>query len=360
MNKTLYLDNNASTPIDPRVREAIDSELDHALFNPSSPHASGQAARGRLDKYRRTVSSYFGVKPQEILFTSSGTEALNFLIHSVLDKREGKILSSEAEHSAVYECLSKEKRSHFLKGVVTPEMVAANVDENTALIALMAVNNETGVKTDIDSIAKIAEKFRIPFVVDAVAWLGKEKISIPKGVSGMAVSGHKIHAPPGTGCTILRPPFKSSPLIVGGAQEYGLRGGTENLVSISAFAKAIELIPQDPASHLLNLRNLFERLVKEALPEVIVNGEEFERASNVSNIRFPDADGETLLMRLDQLGVACSLGSACTSGALEPSRVLLTMGLSYPQAKSSIRFSFSRMNTDQEIIEAVSLIRSLF
>lgn len=360
MKKTLYLDSNASSPLDPLVKDAILEELDFSLANPSSPHQSGQAARGRLDRYRRVVATYFKVKPQEVIFTSSGTEALNFLVQSALKRRPGKVLTSDREHSAVYEQLKNHPDTLMLKGDITCDAVRPFLHDNLSCIVLMAANNETGIRTDIEGIAALADQFKIPFIVDGVALLGKEKVVIPKGVSGMAFSGHKIHSPPGVGCAIVKAPFKAFPFIVGGAQEYGLRGGTESLLNIRAFSKALELISADPAPYLNNLRRQFEEKLLTRQPTLVVNGKSFSRISNVSNIFFPDSDGETLLMRLDQLGLACSLGSACTSGALEPSRVLLSMGLSYKEAKSSIRFSFSRMNTLEEIEQAVELISSVY
>lgn len=356
MKSRIYFDNNASGPLDPLVKEALCEELSFGLCNPSSPHKEGQQARGRLNRYRKKVAGYFGVKEQEVIFTSSGTEAMNFLLAAVLKGVRGKIVTSDREHSAVYNYLKDRPETIMLKGDVTAQKVAEALEAGACAIVLMAVNNETGCLNDIEAIGKLAKSKGIPLIVDGVALLGKARFKWIEGVSAMGFSGHKIHAPPGIGCAVFKAPFKPSPLLIGGAQEYTLRGGTENMAGIAAFAKAIELIPEDPAPYLKALRDQFEKGLTRLIPKIQINGEHEARASNVSNVTFFDRDGEGLLIRLDQEGIAASLGSACTSGALEPSRVLLSMGLSYPDAKSSLRFSFSRMNTPEEIDQALSIL----
>lgn len=351
MNR-IYFDNNASTPLDPKIIEAIQEELEIPVANPSSPHYEGQQARGRLDRARRVVASFFGFKPNEVIFTSSGTEAMNLLVQSGV---KGEVITSDSEHSCVYELLKSNPQARFIKGAVTLEAVKALYTPKTALIVLMAVNNETGIKTPIDEIASWAESQGLPFVVDGVAWLGKEKVVIPRGVSGIGFSGHKIHAPPGIGCALFRAPLKLKPLLIGGAQEFGLRGGTENRLGIVAFAKGLELLNY---ASIQPLRDRFEEQILR-LPNTSINGLAFPRISNVSNVLFAGHDGETLLMKLDQAGLSASLGSACTSGALEPSRPLLSLGLSYTQAKSSLRFSFSRFNTMEEVERGLRIIEQV-
>ncbi|MFN4174779.1 MAG: cysteine desulfurase family protein, partial [Parachlamydiaceae bacterium] len=198
--------------------------------------------------------------------------------------------------------------------------------------------------TDIHA---IAESIKVPFVVDGVQWLGKEKMSLPKNLFGIGFSGHKIHAPPGIGFAIVKQPM--SPSIIGGAQEFGKRGGTENMIGIAALKRAIEIMDYPDSAP----RDTFESMLIEKLP-VKINGK--NRVATTSNITFANTDGETLLIKLDQAGVAASLGSACSSGAIEPSRVLLSMGLSYKEAKSSLRFSFSRMNTIEEAKRAAKIV----
>ncbi|MCB1113377.1 MAG: cysteine desulfurase [Chlamydiia bacterium] len=350
MKSNIYFDNNASTPLEPAVKEAILEELSYGVSNPSSPHKEGQAARGRLNRYRKTVADYLQVRPQDVIFVSSGTEAMNQLIFSACQKKPKKILSSDREHSCVYNALKKRPETVCFDG---------DIPNDVDLIVLMAANNESGVMQNLEALGKVASAKGIPFIVDGVALLGKEKFVWPEGVSAFGFSGHKIHAPAGVGVIAVKPPFKLSPQIIGGAQEYGLRGGTENMAGIAGFAKAIELIPSDPAPYLRQLRDRFETKLKAALPNIQINGSHLPRVSNTSNILFKDIDGEGFLMRLDQKGLSASLGSACTSGALEPSRVLLSMGLSYKEAKSSLRFSLSRMNTPDEVDKAVALIKAI-
>lgn len=358
MTTRIYLDNNASTPLAPEVIQTLQEVLYGSVCNPSSPHHEGQVARGKLDQARRSIAAYFQVKPQEVLFTSSGTEAMNFLIQNALKTCKGEIISSESEHSCVYQILKERPNVRLIKGAPTLDSVKALATDETSLVVLMAVNNETGIKTPLHEIATWAQGRAIPLIVDGVAWLGKEKVVLPPGVSGIGFSGHKIHAPTGIGCAIWRSPLKVEPLIIGGAQERGLRGGTENMLGILAMAKAIELLHEPSFAHIETLRNTFEQKLLDALPGITINAADLPRISNVSNVLFSGYDGETLLMKLDQAGLSASLGSACTSGALEPSRALLSLGLSYKEAKSSLRFSFSRLNTLQEVSKAVAIIQS--
>jgi cysteine desulfurase len=222
----------------------------------------------------------------------------------------------------------------------------------------MSVNNETGVKTDIDAIAAILHERRIPFVVDGVAQLGKELFSISTGVSAICFSGHKLHAPKGIGMAIVKGSFKFTPLLLGGGQESNRRGGTENVAGIVGLAEAIRLLKEElplASTRMLQLRDRLEQGLIQRLSDVTVNGQG-PRICNTSNLCFRGVEGESLMMNLDLAGVAASHGSACASGALEPSRVLLNMGLTVEQAASSIRFSLSRMTCEEEIDQALEII----
>lgn len=343
MKQRIYLDNNATTFLDPRIAEYLSEVMQSPYGNPSSVHSYGQDARGKINQARRTIANYLGVKPQEILFTSGGTEGMNTLLRGLTD---GHIVSSLTEHACAYNFLQDNNAT-----LVDPSEITQAVGEDTKLISVMSVNNETGLKNDIEGIAAFAHSRGIPVVVDAVAQLGKEPITIPKGVVGMAFSGHKIHAPQGIGFIYLRSPYRLKPLF-SGSQEYGYRGGTENYLGILALAKAIELID---FGNVQALRDDFEKQLKDALPSIMINGAG-PRISNVSNIAFPNVDGETLLITLDQKGVCASHGSACSSGALEPSRILLKMGIPLNIVKSSLRFSLSRMTTQADVDAAVKII----
>lgn len=367
MKPKIYLDNNASTAVDPRVVQAVVKDLQESVGNPFGVHSFGQEVRGRLNKARRTIADFLGVSSQEIVFTSGGTEALNMVIKGLLQGQPSvHIVTSSVEHACVYNTIKYlEKQGNevsFLSpglwGAITPEAVRAALNTNTRLIVLTAVNNETGVKTDINEIAKIAQEMKIPFVVDGVALLGKEPFTIPQGVTAMCFSGHKIHAPKGVGFAYIRKGARFTPLLFGGPQENNYRAGTENVSGIIGLSEAIAILKDDlprSSEEMLRLRDLFESGLKAKLPNIIVNGQG-PRVVNTSNISFMDVDGETLLMSLDREGVAASHGSACISGALEPSRVLLNMGIPLNQARSTLRFSLSRLTTQQEIEESVEIV----
>lgn len=362
----IYLDNSATTSIHPDVLDLVVSVLQNYLGNPSSAHHFGQESRKRLLQARQVVANYLGIKLHETIFTSGGTESINLIIRGLLEgKQQGHILTSSVEHASVYSTVKlMENSGHTatylspgLWGAIKPEAVRAAIQPNTQLIALMAVNNETGVKTDIPAIAAIAEEAKIPFLVDGVALLGKEVFTIPTGVSAMAFSGHKFHAPAGTGIAFIRSSLKLRPLISGGDQEFSRRGGTENLSGIIGMAEAIRLLNDLPSfsQRMSQLRDKLEKTLIQQLSEVYVNGEG-PRIGNISNLAFAGIEGEVLLTTLDMEGIAVSHGSACSSGALEPSRILLNMGLPMERARSSIRFSLSRFTTEEEIDRCLSIV----
>jgi len=356
----VYLDNNATTGLDERVKNAMLQELGPLPANPSSTHHFGREARTRLVKARQTIADFLQVKPTEIVFTSGGTEAINMLLRGLFPcSNPGHIITSDVEHSAVLNTLRHLKKQgcqvSFLPaglwGAVQPEDIEKALQKDTRLIILGAANNETGVKHDIAAIAEIASRAKIPFILDAVALFGKELFRIPKGVMAMAVSGHKFHAPKGSGFAYIRSDLKLEPLLTGGDQEWSRRAGTENLPGIIGLSKAIELLPQvlpQASEQMRRLRDKLETELIQKLGSVLINGAG-PRSVNTSNLSFINASGEDLLMALDMAGIAVSHGSACSSGALEPSRVLTNMGLPKQVARSSIRFSLSRQTTAEEI-----------
>lgn len=367
MKQRIYLDNNASTPIDMRVFDIITNDLKNNFGNPSSSHSLGQEVRNRLTKARHFIASFLGVKHQEIIFTSGGTESINMGLRGYFEGDfSGHVITSSVEHSSVYATLKRFESlgcevsflSPGLHGAITVDAVRGACRPNTRLISLMAVNNETGVKTDIEKIATFANERHIPFLVDGVALLGKEPFVIPKGVSVMCFSGHKFHAPKGIGFAFVRQGLKLSSLLTGGDQEFGRRGGTENISGILGLAEAISILKAELSTaslHMKKLRDHFESSILESLPGVYVNGSG-ERIANTSNLSFSGIDGESLLIGLDLEGVVASHGSACASGALEPSRILLNMGIPLEVARSSIRFSLSRFTTEEEIDRAIQII----
>ncbi len=366
--KKIYLDNNASTFVDPLVIDAVSHTLRSQPGNPSSSHSYGREARSVLIQSRETIASYLNVRPKEIIFTSGGTEGANMAIRGIMAASgKGHIITSNLEHTCVHSQMNLLQEEGceitFLnpgeRGAANADEVAFAIKKNTKMIALMAVNNETGIKTDIKKIAQIAEKENIPFFVDGVALFGKEPFEIPSGVSAISFSGHKFHAPKGCGFMFIRKGLKIKPLLVGGEQEYNLRGGTENLADIAGMAEAVRILEKilpTASKNMLELRTHFENSLNNVLGErMFINGEG-ERVCNTVNIGFFGVDGESLLVALDREGIAASHGSACASGALEPSRILLNMGIPLEKARQSIRFSLSRFTTREEIDYTVDVI----
>ena len=363
----IYLDNNATTALDPRIFKAMLADLNGPPSNPSSVHWYGQQARQLLLKARQTAASYFQAKPEEIIFTSGGTESVNLFLRGLGVK--GHIITSAIEHSCIYRTIQSMESQGLsvtylpvgLWGAPLPEDLAAAIRPDTRAIALTAANGETGVKIDLEAIAAIAHKHQIPLLIDAVAFIGKEPFVNHPGITAIALSGHKFHAPKGIGALFLRSSLKLIPVSTGGGQEYQRRAGTENLSGILGLAEAFEILAQDQTlitQRLSDLRLRLEHGLRREIPDLEVNGEG-PRVANTSSLAFPGLDGETLLIHLDMAGVAVSHGSACSSGAMEPSRVLTQMGVSRKIACASLRFSVGRMNTREEIDRAIEITANL-
>jgi cysteine desulfurase len=339
--------------------------------NPSSIHAFGREAKGKLVKAREMVASYFQVKPQEVIFTSGGTESMSLLLKGLIHPAlKPHIISSDIEHSCVEKTLLDLQRQgcdvSFLpagkQGFVPLEDIQSAITPQTQFFVFGAANGETGVKIpDLAALADLALQRNISLLLDAIGWFGKDPFFFHPGILGAGFSAHKFHGPKGIGFCLLRSSPHLSPLFLGGGQEYGLRSGTENLTGILGLAKAIERLKEDlPTSSqsIRALRDRFEQNILSQIPSVYRNGTG-ERVCNVSNLCFDGVDAETLLIQLDLHGVLTSHGSACSSGALEPSRILLRMGLSSSLARSSLRFSLSKFNTQEEVDHVVKLLKNL-
>jgi cysteine desulfurase len=361
----IYLDNNATTAIDPKVFKSMLADLSGPPANPSSVHWFGQQARNHLLAARRTTASYFGAKAEEVIFTSGGTEAINLLLRGLVTRlgTKGHLITTRIEHSAVYKTIETLEAQGLsvtylpvgLWGAPLPEQIEEAIRSDTKAIVLSASNGETGVRIDLEAIGKIAEKKSIPLLIDAVAFAGKEPMLLPRSVLAAAISGHKFHAPKGIGALFLRSHLKITPQLTGGHQENLKRAGTENLSGILALSQALQILGEkqtEITQHLSDLRLHFEQGLLSSVPDIAINGQG-PRISNTSNIAFLGVDGETLLMHLDLAGIAVSHGSACASGSLEPSRVLTQMGIDAKTARSSLRFSFGRFNTREEIDRAL-------
>jgi|694.fasta_scaffold16729_9 cysteine desulfurase len=357
--------------MDPRVHEVFVYYLQTAQGNPSSIHQEGQQARGLLTQARREIANYLGCRSSEIFFTSGATEGLNIIMRGIFGLNpRGHLITSSIEHASVYSTAKSLEDAGcsvtFLNpensGEINPKALQAALQPDTRLIALMAVNNETGVKTDIHAIAAIAHEAKIPFLVDGVGLMGKASFEIPDGVSAMCFSGHKFHAPKGCGFCFVRSNLKLHSVLTGGAQEFGKRSGTENLPAIMAMLEAIHILYKElpnASTRMEHLRNKLEQELLDRLQGVTINGKDSQRIVNTSNLSFDDVEGESLLTLLDMAGIAVSHGSACASGALEPSRVLLNMGLPREKASSAIRLSLSRFTNESEIDRTIEAIYSI-
>jgi cysteine desulfurase len=352
----IYFDANATTPL---CKEAKDAMLNCFLLGPinsSSSHSQGQMAKKKLVEARAHVAKFLKVTPDEIIFTSGGTESMNLLIKSLLPM--GKALTTEIEHPCVHNTLIHCKRVKVGElGQPKPEDIEAAIDDEITSLVFSAVNTETGALLDLEAVSHIALKYNLPLIIDGVGLLGKAPFLIPKGVTGMGFSGHKIHGPQGAGfCYIKSGAKKFGSFQTGGPQEKNWRGGTENLAAILGLAAALY---ERPSSYLEELRDSFEKEVLQTIPNAQVNAIG-PRISNTSNLYFEGIDGESLLILLDQKGLMASHGSACSSGALEPSRTLLGMGYSKKRASGSIRFSFHYQNTIEEVRLACQILRDCY
>jgi cysteine desulfurase len=364
--RRIYLDHNAATPLDPRVEEAYHKALKEGWANPGSIHFEGQASKSMLAGARSRIAKVFGVSSGQVVFFSCATEALNTLICGLSGGLGAHILTSGVEHAAVWEtCKFLERQGRHVTylnvgayGAPKIEQVEAAINEKTKAIALMSVNNETGVMTDIARISELASHYKIPFIVDAVAHFGKAPFTFFDGMSAACFSGYKVHGPSGVGFAIIQNGLLVPPLLHGGGQESGRRSGSENVAGIYATSIAVELAAselKDAQPRMAHCRDRFEKRFMEELSGVYVNGEA-PRISNTSNLSFSDINGEELLIQLDLAGVSASHGAACSAGALEPSRILLEMGYPQVRAKASVRFSFGKNSTEEEVDQAVTLV----
>ncbi len=326
--------------------------------NPSSIHRLGQKARAALVEATYEIASYFGVTPQEVLFTSGATEALNLFA-----PKEGHVITSTLEHPALLEPLKRSSAQvTYLDpprglGAIGVEQIREAIRPETTHLIFGGANSETGVCTPIDMIAELALEKNLHFFVDGVQLLGKEVINLHPGISAICFSGHKIHGPTGVGVVITRTPL--DPLIVGGAQQGGRRAGSENLAAIVGLAKAISLLVEElpeAERQMGQLRDSLDRGLRQSIGDILVHGEREPRLCNTSLIAFPGQDAELLLMRLDLEGIAASYGSACSSGSLESSKVLRAMGVPSHVARSTLRFSLSRFTTEAEITQLVRVL----
>lgn len=368
MNK-IYLDNAASTKVDERVLAAMLPFLREQYGNPSSIYQSGREADAALSAARAKIAGLLHCRPDEVYFTSGGTESDNFALKGVaFSKPGGHIITSAIEHPALLKsCRFLEKMGYtfsYIKpdpnGFMHAEDVKAALQKDTILISIMMANNEIGSIQDIDALSKIAHENGILFHSDAVQAAGSLPIDLARqNIDLLSLSAHKLHGPKGIGALCIKNGFRVENLLHGGAQERGRRSGTENVAFAVGFAEALSLAAEhreERNQKTAFLRDMLWQGIQENIPNCHLNGAYAQRLSNNLNVLFDGIDAEALLIRLDMQGIAASAGSACTAGSLEASHVLLALGLSEKQAKSSLRFSLSHENSEAEIKETISVL----
>ncbi|MDX9870926.1 MAG: cysteine desulfurase NifS [Clostridia bacterium] len=362
--KRIYLDHSATTPVRSEVAEVICEHLTEKFGNPSSVHSFGREARESLEKAREQVAAMINAKPEEIIFTSGGTEADNMAILGSTEKYLGQgkhIITSAIEHHAVlHPCEHLQQKGFKLTILPVDEHGIVNVDDlkkaltpDTVLISIMHANNEVGSIQPIEEIGAIAREKGILFHTDAVQSLGKIPVDVQKlPVDLLAGSAHKLYGPKGVGFLYVRKGAKLSPRIFGGGQEKKRRSGTENIAGIVGLGKAMELAAQELSTEMPRLAELRDRLLTglmDKIPHVKLNGHPTLRLPNNVNLSFQFVEGESLLLSLDMKGIAASSGSACTSGSLDPSHVLLAMGMAHEVAHGSVRMTLGSVNTAEDI-----------
>ncbi|HSQ86568.1 MAG TPA: cysteine desulfurase NifS [Desulfobacterales bacterium] len=361
--RVIYVDNNATTQVAPEVLEEMLPYFNEYYGNPSSMHTFGGMVEQKIVEARERLAGLLGASPDEIIFTSCGTESDSTAIRaSILSNPKKKhILTSRVEHPAIknlFEYLSKNGyRATFVpvdrKGRLDLDYLYQHLSEDTAIVSLMWANNESGVIFPIEEIGKVLKEKGIVFHTDAVQAVGKIPIDLNKvDLDMLSLSGHKLHGPKGIGALYVRKGTKYSPFLIGGHQEKGRRGGTENVASIIGLGKASELAAEnlmDKNKKVKRLRDKLETELLSRIPNAMINGDIENRLPNTTSIAFEYVEGEAILLMMDEFGICASSGSACTSGSLEPSHVLRAMGVPFTAAHGSIRFSLSTYNTEEEM-----------
>jgi len=364
----IYLDNNATTPLLPEVFEAMRPYFGDQFGNASSIHHHGQQTRAAVEDARESVAALLGCAASEIVFTSGGTEADNLALTGLTGEGD-HVITSSIEHSAVLQtCRHLEETGAELtvlpvdgRSLLDPADVRRALRPNTKLISIMMANNETGVLQPVEEIGKLAAEAGVCFHTDAVQAAGKVAIDVKRiGCHALSISGHKIHAPQGIGALYVKKGTRIQPLFHGGRHERSRRAGTENVPGIVGLGKAAEIAKQaldrGDTQKMAAMRDRLEQGILAQVQEVGVNGEGATRVPNTTNLHFDHIEGEALVIALDLKGLAVSTGAACSSGAIEPSHVLIAMGLRPDQARASIRFSLGKQTTESDIDFALALV----
>lgn len=365
----IYLDHAASTPIADSVLQEMMPYLKENYGNPSSIHRFGRLTIKAIDSARKRVAELVGTSPGEILFTSGGTESNNTAINGIMNQnKSGQLITTSIEHDAILEPCKKLESSGFdvvylpvnTTGLVDLQKLESIISEKTYLVSIMLANNEVGTIQPIAEIAKICKKYNVLLHTDAVQAVGKIPVNVKElGVDLMSISSHKINGPKGVGALYIRNGVKLDPFILGGGQENGMRSGTENVANIVGFGKACQIAKENLKESTKNLENLRNYLVQRVLSEishVTVNGDK-EKLPNNAHFTFLGVNGEDLIIKLDEHGVAASTGSACSVKTQKASHVLLAMGFSHEQITGSLRLSLGISNTKSEIDQTVEALK---
>ncbi|ORU92843.1 MAG: cysteine desulfurase [Cycloclasticus sp. symbiont of Bathymodiolus heckerae] len=365
----IYFDHNATTPIDPQVLEAMQPFLTTFYGNPSSLHRHGRAVKTAIDQARQQIAALVKVSPEQVIFTSGGTEANNIAISAAKASKKGHALMSSTEHPSIVEPMQRlalqdihvEKIAVNSNGLIAADILGSSITSNTGFISIMQANNETGVIQDIATLGALAKERGIIFHTDAVQSCGKLDVDFGAlNVNLMSLSGHKIYGPKGVGALVYDKKVNLSPVFYGGGQETRLRPGTENVAGIIGFGKAAELalqLQESRATQLLGLRKKLEEGIS-GIAGLVIAGSGVERLPNTSQILMDTVDGEMLLMQLDQQSIAVSSGSACSSNSKLPSPVLKAMGYKDKLALSAIRVSLGQQSTLEEVDVFIAALKA--
>ena len=367
----IYLDNAASTQIHQDVLEAMLPYLKEQYGNASSIHRYGRLAHRAVEKARKQIASLINADPSEILITSGGTESNNTVFRGIFGKNTGdKIITSLIEHDAVLEPCKELIQNKLITvdylpvdhfGMVDPSMLTDHLSDNTCLVSIMFGNNEVGTVQPISEFVKICNAHKILFHTDAVQAVGKVPIDVKAlGVDLLSISSHKLHGPKGVGALYIKNGTNIDPMILGGGQECGLRSGTENVASIVGFGKACEIAKNDLTkniSYVQRLRDILVEKVLREIPEVTLNGDPQSRLPNNAHFTFLGVNGEDLIIKLDEYGVAASTGSACSVNTQRASHVLQAMGFSHEQITGSLRLTLGIFNNEEEIERTVNFLK---
>ena len=368
----IYLDNAASTPIHEEVLDSMLPYLKENFGNPSSIHRYGRIAHKAIDKARRQIADLINADPSEILFTSGGTESNNTaLCGTAIKKPNSQIITSSIEHDAILEpCKRLEKLGYDVVylpvdkfGLIDPLLLKNKISNNTCLVSIMFGNNEVGTIEPIKQIGNICNEKNILFHTDAVQAVGKVPVDVKElGVDMLSMSSHKINGPKGIGALYIRNGINVDPIILGGGQEYGLRSGTESVANIVGFGQACEIARINMAENLSSLENLRNYLVTKILneiPYVTLNGHPKNRLPNNAHFTFLGVNGEDLIIKLDEYGIAASTGSACSVHTQKASHVLQAMDFSHEEITGSLRITIGTFNTQSEIDESVKILKGI-